>query len=89
MGWWCGVVDEGEDASTGDSRENSRTMESSSMSGKESSSSSSSSPSSIPSSKEESSEEQEGLLGAAAGGGGFCVRSKEKSRSWDEISERR
>ena len=77
------MVDEEEwDDSMGDSRENSRTMESSSVSGKESSSSSS------PSSEEEP-EEQVQVLGAAAGGGGFCVRSKEKSRSCVEIRERR
>ena len=75
------VVDEEWDDSMGDSRENSRTMESSSVSGKESSSSSASS--------EEEPKEQEESLGAAAGGWGFCVRSKEKSRSCVEIRERR
>ena len=65
----------------GDSRENSRTMESSSVSGKSSSSAS-------PSSEEEP-EGQEQILGAVAVGGGFWVRSKEKSRSWVEIRERR
>ena len=64
----------------GDSRENSRTMESSSVSGKQSSSSPSS---------EEGPEGQEQILAAAAVGGGFCVRSKEKSRSWVEMRERR
>lgn len=66
----------------GDSRENSRTISSSSESGK------SSSPSSLSSSSEEVEEEASGSWRGAATGL-ICVGSKEKSRSWVEIRERR
>ena len=87
MGGWIELHEERDvDGLIGDERENSRTMESSSVSGKVSSSSSSSS------SKEEGKEESLGsCLGSAAraGAGAICVSSKEKSRSWVEIRERR
>lgn len=88
-GFWCGwvVLDEDEDGDDlmGDSRENSRTISSSSESGK--SSSSSSSPLPFSSSSEEVEETSGSFRGAATGL--ICVGSKEKSRSWVEIRERR
>lgn len=90
-GFWCGgvvlVEDEDGDGLMGDSRENSRTISSSSESGK-SSSSSPTSPS-LSSSSEEVVEEETSGSGRGVAAGLICVGSKEKSRSWVEMRERR